>query len=133
MPHRLLNSPDDAHAPRAESRPGYDEATDSAGVPRPHWLKLFDSLAHLGPPEIARRWGEARDLIRANGVTYNVYGDPHGIARPWQLDPIPLVISTADAAALDELVVPITRLEAEVRGMWPYTEQKGDGDCRVNR
>lgn len=106
MPHRLLHPPDDAHAPR----PGYDEATDAAGTPRPHWLTLFDSLTHLGPPEIARRWREARDLIRANGVTYNVYGDPHGIARPWQLDPIPLVIASADAAALERGLVQRARL-----------------------
>ncbi len=111
MPHRLLHPPDDAHAaPRVELRPGFDEATDAAGLPRPHWLKLFDSLAHLGPTEIARRWREARDLIRANGVTYNVYGDPHGIARPWQLDPIPLVVSSADATTLERGLVQRARL-----------------------
>ncbi|MFO0823840.1 MAG: hypothetical protein U0792_12110 [Gemmataceae bacterium] len=37
--------------------------------------------------------GEAQHLIRENGVTYNVYGDPRGISRPWQLDPVPLLIS----------------------------------------
>jgi uncharacterized circularly permuted ATP-grasp superfamily protein/uncharacterized alpha-E superfamily protein len=111
MPHRLLHPPADAHAqPRVELRPGYDEATDHTGIPRPHWLKLFDSLAHLGPVELSRRWREARDLIRTNGVTYNVYGDPHGIARPWQLDPIPLVISSAEAATLERGLVQRARL-----------------------
>ena len=38
-----------------------------------------------------------RHLIRENGVTYNVYGDPRGMDRPWQLDPIPLLIPPADA------------------------------------
>jgi len=111
MHHRLLDTPIDAHAvSRVEPRPGYDEAADSSGHIRPHWLKLFDSLADLGPSEISRRWREARDLIRANGVTYNVYGDPHGIARPWQLDPIPLVITSTDAATLERGLVQRARL-----------------------
>ena len=46
-----------------------------------------------GLPELTRRWQEARQLIRENGVTYNVYGDPRGMDRPWQLDPMPLLIS----------------------------------------
>ena len=28
-------------------------------------------------------------LIRDNGVTYNVYGDPRGMHRPWEPDPMP--------------------------------------------
>jgi uncharacterized circularly permuted ATP-grasp superfamily protein/uncharacterized alpha-E superfamily protein len=110
MPYRQLLPSADAHAPRVEPRPGYDEATEPGGTPRPHWVKLFDSLKQLGPTELARRWREAKDLIRANGVTYNVYGDPHGIARPWQLDPIPLVITSADAAILERGLVQRARL-----------------------
>ena len=49
-----------------------------------------------GAEEIKRRWEEAQDLIRENGVTYNVYGDPRGMDRPWQLDPIPLLIAPAE-------------------------------------
>jgi uncharacterized circularly permuted ATP-grasp superfamily protein/uncharacterized alpha-E superfamily protein len=112
MPYRLLHPPADAHAdPRPGAVPtGYDEAIDPTGLPRPHWVKLFDSLAALGPAELARRWREAKDLIRANGVTYNVYGDPHGIARPWQLDPVPLVITAADAITLERGLVQRARL-----------------------
>lgn len=80
---------------------GYDEATALAGKPRPHWRPFFEALDDLGRPELARRWRDAQHLIRDNGVTYNVYGDPRGIARPWQLDPVPLVISADDAARLD--------------------------------
>ena len=29
---------------------------------------------------------------RDNGVTYNVYADPQGTDRPWELDPLPLII-----------------------------------------
>ncbi|QDU19971.1 circularly permuted type 2 ATP-grasp protein [Urbifossiella limnaea] len=79
---------------------GYDEAADAAG-PRPHWQRFFHALDDLGPAELGRRWRDAQHLIRENGVTYNVYGDPRGIARPWQLDPIPLLIPPAEAAHLE--------------------------------
>jgi uncharacterized circularly permuted ATP-grasp superfamily protein/uncharacterized alpha-E superfamily protein len=31
-------------------------------------------------------------LIRENGVTYNVYSGNEGLDRPWQLDPLPLIL-----------------------------------------
>src|SRR4051794_16161497 len=89
---------------------GFDEAHDPAGYPRPHWAPFFRSMADLGPSELARRWRDAQHLIRENGVTYNVYGDPRGIARPWQLDPVPLVIAPAEAAHLERGLVQRARL-----------------------
>src|SRR4051812_20481162 len=71
---------------------GFDEAVDPTSQPRPHWQPFFHSLDGLVTGELARRWRDAQHLIRENGVTYNVYGDPRGISRPWQLDPIPLLI-----------------------------------------
>ena len=38
------------------------------------------------------RWEAARRLLHQNGVTYNIYGDPQGMERPWPLDMIPLLI-----------------------------------------
>jgi uncharacterized circularly permuted ATP-grasp superfamily protein/uncharacterized alpha-E superfamily protein len=71
----------------------YDEMLDSAGKVRPHWEQLMHILHTLGPQEVEQRHKEALKLLRENGVTYNVYGDPDGINRPWQLDPVPLLIS----------------------------------------
>jgi len=65
---------------------------DAHGQPRPHWSGFLKALTTLSLPELMRRWEEAKQLIHENGVTYNVYGDPRGMDRPWQLDPIPLVI-----------------------------------------
>lgn len=89
---------------------GYDEAVTANGVPRPHWAKFFDSLTELGADELARRWHDAQYLIRENGVTYNVYGDPRGMSRPWQLDPVPLVVSAAEAAKLEAGLIQRGRL-----------------------
>ncbi|HQR50790.1 MAG TPA: circularly permuted type 2 ATP-grasp protein, partial [Methylophilaceae bacterium] len=71
----------------------YDEMLDGAGNVRPHWGQLMHALHALGPQEVEQRHKEALKLLRENGVTYNVYGDPDGANHPWQLDPVPLLIS----------------------------------------
>lgn len=78
-----------------------DEVFNSNDEVFSHWRGFLDSLDQLGQPELTRRWEEAQHLIRENGVTYNVYGDPRGMERPWQLDPIPLLISSNDAKTLE--------------------------------
>ncbi len=65
---------------------------------RPHWAPLARALVELGPAEMARRWTQARRLIRENGVTYNVYGDPQGMDRPWELDAVPLLVPAGRVA-----------------------------------
>lgn len=70
----------------------YDEMLDEQGCVRPAWRGLMQALQALGPEEFERRHNEAHKLLRENGVTYNVYGDPDGTHRPWQLDPVPFVI-----------------------------------------
>jgi uncharacterized circularly permuted ATP-grasp superfamily protein/uncharacterized alpha-E superfamily protein len=78
----------------------YDEAFTPEGAPRQHHRELWEGLETLGPTEISKRWEQGRRLIRENGVTYNVYGDPRGMDRPWVLDPIPLVLGADEWAAL---------------------------------
>lgn len=117
MPTGLSDLPPADEAPATPGQAWYapsvrtfDEAHDPAGRPRPHWAPLFGAFDDLGSAELARRWRDAQHLIRENGVTYNVYGDPRGMARPWQLDPIPLVIGPAEAAHLERGLVQRARL-----------------------
>ena len=70
----------------------YDEITDKTGQVKPHWARLFASLEQLGMEELTSRNQEIIEKLRENGVTYNVYGSPDGLNRPWQLDPIPFLI-----------------------------------------
>ena len=79
----------------------YDEMSSDAGTVRPHWENFVGSLSGLGTDELARRWKTARQRIRENGVTYNVYGDPLGMDRPWNLDAIPLLISSAEWSGIE--------------------------------
>ena len=71
----------------------YDEMLDSQGQVRPHWSALMREMEKLGCKEMELRRLEALKLLHENGVTYNVYGDSGGSSRPWQLDPVPMMIS----------------------------------------
>src|SRR3954451_16538687 len=92
------------------SRDLFDETLSPEGGLRPHWRPFFDQMDSIGLPELRRRWEGAKHLIRENGVTYNVYGDPRGLERPWELDPIPLLIAPAEATALEAVLIQRARL-----------------------
>src|SRR5271168_840402 len=70
----------------------YDELSADGVTPRPHWAHLMDSLLEIGHAELERRWIRAERRIRENGITYNIYSDPLGANRAWQIDIIPLLI-----------------------------------------
>ncbi len=88
----------------------YDEMCSEAGVLRPHWAPFVGSLSALGAEELAQRWKTARQRIRENGVTYNVYGDPLGVDRPWSLDGIPLIIPPSEWEQLEAGLIQRARL-----------------------
>ena len=83
----------------------HDELVDATGAMRPHYAPLIAGLKDLGAPEFDRRWESGQRLLRESGATYHVYGDPMGADRPWQLDPIPYVISAADWKTLERGLV----------------------------
>src|SRR4051794_29581414 len=88
----------------------YDEMLAAPDVLRPHWDRFIHTLSGLGPEELAHRWQTARQRIRENGVTYNVYGDPLGMDRPWNLDAIPLLIPPDEWAHLEKGLIQRARL-----------------------
>ncbi len=83
----------------------YDEMCADPHEIRAHWRTYMTALQALGPQEVDRRWEQALRVIRENGMTYNVYGDPLGIERPWQLDPAPLLIAPPDWAFIESALV----------------------------
>ncbi|HEY4125540.1 MAG TPA: circularly permuted type 2 ATP-grasp protein [Rhizomicrobium sp.] len=74
----------------------YDELHDAGGAVRGHWQPLTDALGAMTVEEYARRRASAQAMVRDNGVTYNVYDEAEGQARPWQLDLVPFVIGAQD-------------------------------------
>ncbi|HEY0008970.1 MAG TPA: circularly permuted type 2 ATP-grasp protein, partial [Tepidisphaeraceae bacterium] len=78
-----------------------DEMIESDGSLRAHWRMFVSMLDDLGPQEQSRRWDFARRLIRDNGITHNVYGNPSGLDRPWDLNFVPLLIPQSEWDRID--------------------------------
>ncbi|SDA96263.1 Uncharacterized conserved protein, circularly permuted ATPgrasp superfamily [Pseudomonas sp. NFACC15-1] len=70
----------------------YHELMDDSGAVRTHWRRLFDQLQRSTPAQLLQRQALLARQIQENGVTYNVYADPKGADRPWELDLLPHVI-----------------------------------------
>ncbi|MGP8055048.1 MAG: circularly permuted type 2 ATP-grasp protein, partial [Limisphaerales bacterium] len=79
----------------------FDELLAESGPVRPHYAKLMGALAELSPAELQHRWDTSQRFVHEQGITYNVYGDPRGMERPWQLDPIPFVIAPDEWRSLE--------------------------------
>ena len=80
-----------AHYPRKTDR--FDEMLDERGQLRPSWQTFFDHLDNATPAQMRHQRDYVRRRIQENGVTYNVYADPKGADRPWELDPLPMILS----------------------------------------
>ena len=83
----------------------FDEVVDANGQPRPHYAQVIGELETLGVAELNRRWETAARYVHEQGITYNVYGDPRGMERPWSLDPVPFVISASEWRSLETALV----------------------------
>ena len=88
----------------------YDEVFTASGVPRPQWAHVVPFLDTIGSEGLARRWEQAHRMIHENGVTYNVYGDPQGMERPWELDAIPWVIPPEEWEKIEGALIQRARL-----------------------
>ncbi len=84
---------------------GTYEESSADGELRPHWAPLMDSLRSLGTEELGRRWALAERRIRENGITYNIYGDPEGVNRPWRTDVVPLLISEEEWSFIEAGII----------------------------
>ncbi len=97
-----------------------DEMIEADGSLRAHWRMFVSQMDDLGPTELPRRWEHARRLIRENGITHNVYGDPEGLDRPWKLDMVPLLVPAAEwqvaSEALQQRATLLDTLLADLYG-----------------
>lgn len=96
--------------PSASTSPPFDECLDGSGEPRPHWSPLLGSLGRLGGAELSLRRDEGFRIIREHGITYNVYGDPKGCDRPWDLDLVPLILPSSEWRTLEQGLIQRSRL-----------------------
>jgi uncharacterized circularly permuted ATP-grasp superfamily protein/uncharacterized alpha-E superfamily protein len=87
-----------------------DEMLEADGSLRAHWGMAVSMLDDLGREELMRRWEQARRLIRENGITHNVYGDPKGQDRPWSLDLVPLLLQADEWRRIGDALTQRARL-----------------------
>ena len=71
-----------------------DEFIGADGARRPHWTRMLDALATLGPDEITQRFAAADRRIRNRGMSYRVQGEAS--ERVWPLSRMPLLIPEAE-------------------------------------
>ena len=64
--------------------------------PAQHWKRLAEAAARSSRAELSRRASTIQRAVEQHGVTYNIYGDPKGTDRPWEVDLLPLIISTEE-------------------------------------
>jgi uncharacterized circularly permuted ATP-grasp superfamily protein/uncharacterized alpha-E superfamily protein len=98
MPKELL-----AQYPRATAR--YDEMFAAPQAPRAHWQPLFAQLAAESAERMRERQQSVQRQVRENGVTYNVYADPQGADRPWELDLLPFILAPQEWATIEAAIL----------------------------
>lgn len=103
MPRSLLSS-------YLKKTDRFDEMLAEDGSVRPSWQPFVVHLDAATPEQMRHRLSYVRRRILENGVTYNVYADPKGADRPWELDPLPLILSPAEWQELASAVTQRARL-----------------------
>lgn len=88
----------------------YHELLDDSGAVRAHWRRLLDHLQRSTPAQLAQRQALLTRQIQENGVTYNVYADPKGADRPWELDLLPHVLAADEWQQLSAGIAQRARL-----------------------
>jgi uncharacterized circularly permuted ATP-grasp superfamily protein/uncharacterized alpha-E superfamily protein len=105
MPDTATTASSEAASPLPPSyRPAegsFDEMVRADGTVREHYRPLLSALNDLGAKGLKSRSETASRIIHEQGITYNVYGDPRGMERPWELDPIPLILEAEEWTALE--------------------------------
>lgn len=93
MAHTLLSI-----YPQSSAR--YDEMLAAGARVRPHWQPFISHIDAATPEQMRHRLDFVSRTIQENGIAYNVYADPKGTDRPWELDPLPLIIAADEWQSL---------------------------------
>jgi len=83
---------------------GVDEAYTGDGQMRPHWQYLLESLQTLGVDAVEERQKKVRRILRDDGATYKIYDEPNA-NQTWQLNPVPLLISSEEWGQTESALV----------------------------
>lgn len=90
--------------------PFLDEMATDQGKIHSHLERIAKYYEQIGSEKMRQFQEEVSRQLRENGVTYNVYGDPDGMNRPWILDPVPMVFNTEEWEGIEKGLVQRTQL-----------------------
>jgi uncharacterized circularly permuted ATP-grasp superfamily protein/uncharacterized alpha-E superfamily protein len=91
-----------AEYPLATNR--YDELFEAPQAPRSHWKPVIEQLAAWPVERMRERLHSVHSQVRENGVTYNVYADPQGADRPWELDLLPMILPEEEWSGIETAI-----------------------------
>jgi uncharacterized circularly permuted ATP-grasp superfamily protein/uncharacterized alpha-E superfamily protein len=107
-----------SHYRPAEDR--YDELLSAGASPAAHWQPLLRQFNQETLDSLNLRAQTVANAITEDGVTYNVYEDPLGAARPWEVDLMPLVLGAGEwqrlSAAVAQRAELLDRVLADLYG-----------------
>jgi len=83
----------------------FDELGFNGSGPKAHWRPLLQQLNLESVEGLNLRAQAVANAIAEDGVTYNVYEDPRGNARPWEVDLLPLVLGADEWRWLSGAVI----------------------------
>jgi uncharacterized circularly permuted ATP-grasp superfamily protein/uncharacterized alpha-E superfamily protein len=83
----------------------YDELLAQPLAPREHWKPLLEELGAWSTERARERLYSVQGQVRENGVTYNVYADPQGADRPWELDLLPMILPPEEWRSIEAAIV----------------------------
>lgn len=95
---------------RASGGNGYDEMLEPAGALRPRWRGLLSSLDGLSHSELDLRTARLDRRVRETGIAYDIFADPNTPSQRWQLDLVPIVISSGEWRWLETALIQRARL-----------------------
>ena len=74
----------------------YDEMFTPDLSVKEDWQELLENFKRIGIDGLTQRQNDINWLLEENGVTYNVYNDPNGLNRPWNLNVVPLILQAKE-------------------------------------
>jgi uncharacterized circularly permuted ATP-grasp superfamily protein/uncharacterized alpha-E superfamily protein len=79
----------------------HDEMVDGGGRLQEHWTHVGRVLDGLGHHQLTQRRAEAARLLANDGVDYQLAAGEPGTGRRWELDPVPLLLGSAQWAEVE--------------------------------
>ena len=89
---------------------GYDELMDASGEVRPHWEAFLAALAELPAAERSQRADRLNSRVREMGIAHDIFADPTSPGKRWEVDLVPLILSSSEWHALEAALIQRARL-----------------------